>query len=173
MAPPGETLVGSYSIHRPPRLSTEGLHRVVSDLSFDLSKVAVDDAVSEVVEAKCECCGMSEECTPQYIRRVRDRFCGRWVCGLCSEAVKEEVEKKGVGREEAVGAHMSVCARFNRFGRAYPVLYQAEAMREMLKRSNRRSKSTSPRDKAHPKMTRSSSCIPAIAKAMNGGATIS
>ncbi|CAA6666043.1 unnamed protein product [Spirodela intermedia] len=111
---------------------------------------AIDDAVAEVVEAKCECCGMSEECTPQYIRRVRDRFCGRWVCGLCSEAVKEEVEKKGVGREEAVGTHMSVCARFNSFGRTYPVLYQAEAMREMLKRSNSRSKSTSPRDKATP-----------------------
>ncbi|MQL78819.1 hypothetical protein Taro_011261 [Colocasia esculenta] len=184
MAPNGELLVGSYARDtiykpaKPPRLSTsEGLQRAVSDLSFELSKQAMDAAnlppISEVEDAKCECCGMSEECTPEYIRRVRDKFCGRWICGLCSEAVKEEVEKKGVGKEEAVGAHMSVCARFNRFGRTHPVLYQAEAMREILKRCSGRSKSTSPREKnttaAAKKggITRSSSCIPAITKDMN------
>uniref|UniRef100_J3LB36 Uncharacterized protein n=1 Tax=Oryza brachyantha TaxID=4533 RepID=J3LB36_ORYBR len=30
-----------------------------------------------VEEAECECCGMSEECTPEYIRGVRARFSGR------------------------------------------------------------------------------------------------
>lgn len=183
MAPNGEMLVGSYhrdTIYKPaakpPRLSTaEGLQRAVSDLSFELSKEAMDaklQPISEVEDAKCECCGMSEECTPEYIGRVRDKFCGRWICGLCSEAVKEEVEKKGVGTEEAVGVHMSMCARFNRFGRTHPVLYQAEAMREILKRCSGRSKSTSPREKnstATKKggITRSSSCIPAITKEMN------
>ena len=33
--------------------------------------------VSEVENAKCECCGMCEECTREYIRRVRDMFSGR------------------------------------------------------------------------------------------------
>ena len=93
----------------------------------------------EVQDAKCECCGMSEECTPEYIRGVRGRFAGRWVCGLCAEAVTEEAEKKkGSGTtltlEEALKAHMGVCKRFNGFGRTHPVLFQAEAMREILRR---------------------------------------
>jgi len=95
--------------------------------------------VPEVQDAKCECCGMSEECTPEYIRGVRGRFAGRWVCGLCAEAVTEEAEKKkGSGTtltlEEALKAHMGVCKRFNGFGRTHPVLFQAEAMREILRR---------------------------------------
>ncbi|XP_078431353.1 uncharacterized protein LOC144703134 [Wolffia australiana] len=167
MAPPGEKLAGSYAVRRTPRLSIERFHRVSSDRTLDFSKSTADDSIDEVVNAKCDSCGMSEECTPAYVRRVRDRFYGKWICGLCSEAVKEEAEKKGVGLEEAVGAHMNVCARFNRFDRAFPVLHQAEKMKEMLQRSNTRSKSTSPRDKGNPKMTRCSSCMPAIIKTSN------
>nr|GMD32347.1 uncharacterized protein LOC109192547 [Ipomoea batatas] len=78
---------------------------------------------------------MSEDCTPEYIDRVRAKFAGRWICGLCSEAVKEEEEKNGGKREEAVNSHINACSKFNKFARAYPVLYQAEAMREMLKKT--------------------------------------
>ncbi|KAG6414516.1 hypothetical protein SASPL_121888 [Salvia splendens] len=46
---------------------------------------------TDLAFAKCECCGLTEECTGEYIKRVRDRFSGRWICGLCSEAVKDEV----------------------------------------------------------------------------------
>ncbi|KAL5976785.1 hypothetical protein ACLOJK_021119 [Asimina triloba] len=189
MAPNGETLVSSYSRNDfrkaapPPSLSMHGLQRAISDLSLELSKEGGIDTmqlqlppISEVEDAKCECCGMSEECTPGYIRRVRERFRGKWICGLCAEAVKEEVEKTAGGDlEAALGAHMSACVRFNRIGRAYPVLYQAEAMREILKKSSSqmegrglRAKSNSPRSMrgAAPKkgggIARSSSCIPAI-----------
>ncbi|XP_068641977.1 uncharacterized protein [Aristolochia californica] len=176
MAPNGETLFSSDardSFCKPRKLSMEGLQRAMSDLSLELSKEAIDaklPPISEVEEARCECCGMSEECTPNYIHRVRDKFCGKWICGLCSEAVKEEGEKGGA-KEDALKAHMSACVRFNRIGRAYPVLYQADAMREILKKSNRgvRGKSSSPRDLGGPKkstITRSSSCIPAITKEM-------
>ncbi|CAN1168405.1 hypothetical protein LINPERPRIM_LOCUS19195 [Linum perenne] len=112
---------------------------------------------------------MSEECTPEYIDRIRSKFLGKLVCGLCSEAVKEEMVKKKVGLEEALGLHMSACSRFNKFGRAYPVLSQAEAMREMLKKSTRRVKSFNPKSGA-PKvggLARSSSCIPAITREMH------
>ncbi|KAJ6805045.1 uncharacterized protein M6B38_181650 [Iris pallida] len=176
------------------RLSTEGLQRAMSELSLAMSKedqllLLEDDDVaaasttttlppiSEVVDAKCECCGMSEECTPGYIQCVRERFSGRLICGLCSEAVKEEAEKNGGRKEEALGAHMSACARFNELGRTHPVLCQAEAMREMMRRS---SSSRGPRDKCYSSsprdrkgscsafnrggITRSSSCIPAITK---------
>ncbi|RRT49427.1 hypothetical protein B296_00050428 [Ensete ventricosum] len=179
MAPNGETLIASYPRNkvdvpqRPRRISMEGLQRAISDLSFQLGKEAVETAlppISEVEDAKCECCGMSEECTPEYIGRVREKFSGKWICGLCSEAVKEEMVKNGGKQHKALEAHMSVCVRFNRIGRTHPVLYQADAMRELLRKSSRaeRGQSSSPRDREGVKkkggIARSSSCIPAITK---------
>ena len=47
-----------------------------------------------VVEcAKCECCGLVEDCTRDYILGVRAAFGGRWLCGLCSEAVRDEAAR--------------------------------------------------------------------------------
>lgn len=82
----------------------------------------------EVEDAQCECCGMSEECTPAYIGAVRRRFSGRWVCGLCAEAVAEEAAKNGGDREAALAAHVAVCRKFNGFGRTHPALFQADAV---------------------------------------------
>ncbi|KAH7574469.1 hypothetical protein JRO89_XS03G0300200 [Xanthoceras sorbifolium] len=50
----------------------------------------ISGSQSEVEVARCECCGLMEECTPGYIGRVRERFQGLWICGLCGEAVKDE-----------------------------------------------------------------------------------
>lgn len=185
MAPPhGEAVLtslprpASRTIAKPSRLSNDNLKRTVSDMAFELSKEIDREIaetkglapISEAEDAECECCGMSEEYTPEYVKRVRDKFSGKWICGLCSEAVKEEMEKNGGMIEEALNSHMNHCARFNKLGRAYPVLGQAEAMREILKKSSRiRAKSMSPRDlKGLRKggISRSSSCIPAITKEM-------
>ncbi|EHA8591986.1 hypothetical protein COCNU_contig69158245G000010 [Cocos nucifera] len=181
MAPNGETLITAShtrsSFDKPPkprRISMEGLQRAISDLSFELRKEGGMDtklpAISEVQDAKCECCGMSEECTPEYVHRVREKFSGKWICGLCSEAVKEEVGKNGGRLDEALDTHMSVCGRFNRIVRTHPVLLQAEAMRDILRKSRldgrgARAKSNSPRERVSVKrggITRSSSCISAI-----------
>jgi len=126
----------------------------------------------EVEQAQCECCGMSEECTPSYICRVRELFCGRWVCGLCAEAVKEEHHRmgRGVPMEDALRIHMAVCIKFNKVSRSSPALYLADAMRELLKKSSQanslRSNPNSPRDRLVTKNTisRSISCIPAIVR---------
>lgn len=178
MAPHGDTISSfgqPYAFSKPPRLSTDGLKRTVSDMSCVLSKEAIDikslTTISEVVDAKCECCGMIEECTPEYMEKVHNRFLGKWICGLCSEAVKEEMEKNGGNKEEALSSHMNTCVRFNKRDRAYPVLCQAEAMRDLLKKTRLRSNSLSPRDKGFVKkggIARSSSCIPAITKEING-----
>ncbi|ONI33802.1 hypothetical protein PRUPE_1G446800 [Prunus persica] len=178
MAPPNrENQMGSYSntsiVQKPPRLSMGSLQRTISDISDELSSSSKEaihamqlPTISEVEDAKCECCGMCEECTNEYINRVRNQYSGKLICGLCAEAVKEEMEKNGGKREEAVNEHFSDCVKFNRLGRAYPVLYQAEAIKEILKKSSKiRAKSTGPRDKSVKKnntITRSSSCIPAI-----------
>lgn len=165
---------------KPPKLSMDSLQRTISDISAELRKEAEAAAnemkqqavlapISEVEDAKCECCGMCEECTPEYISRVRNKFSGKLICGLCSEAVKEEMVKNGGNIEEALSEHMSACAKFNRFGRTHPVLFQAQAMKEILKKGSSRAKSLSPRDlkgSASKKggISRSSSCIPAITK---------
>ncbi|KAG9144455.1 hypothetical protein Leryth_014504 [Lithospermum erythrorhizon] len=157
----------------PPSLSMESLGRTISDISFELKKESQDSnlhPISEVEDAKCECCGMSEECTQEYINKVRKKYSGKLICGLCTEAVKGEMEKNG-GKilEEALKEHMNSCAKFNRLGRAYPVLCQAEAMREILKKN--REKSRSPKDKGSPNprggIARSSSCMASISKVIN------
>ncbi|GMI97974.1 hypothetical protein like AT5G25840 [Hibiscus trionum] len=179
MAPNMET--NTVTVNKPRRLSMESLQRTISDISLELSKEAIDamqqlPPISEVEDANCECCGMSEECTPEYINQIRAKFSGKLVCGLCAEAINEETEKNGGKRDEALIEHISVCVRFNRFGRTHPVLYQAEAMREMLKKSSGvRGKSMSPRDKSGPKkggIERSSSCMPAIAKEIGDRAMV-
>lgn len=178
MVPNREGVAGTYKIktagsHQPSRLSMERVQKTISDISLGLSKesaAAVDTklpaAISEVEDAKCECCGMGEECTPGYIKRVKERYSGKLICGLCAEAVKEEMEKNGGKREQALSDHMNACSKFNSFGRAYPVLLQAEAMREMFKKN--KGKSNSLKDKTSQKaaasIARSASCIPAIAK---------
>jgi len=155
---------------------TSGLLRTKSDSSYEiLSKEAKTTDLSsklptlpEVELAKCECCGMSEECTPEYIDEMRGKFAGRLICGLCAEAVKEEMGKNGGRRDKALEEHMSACVRFNRIGRAYPCLYQAEAMRDLLRKSCRIGANKSfPRDQkgissSKGGIARSSSCIPAI-----------
>lgn len=191
MAPHGDSLPSSFSrtnnivCSKPPKPNSSdhnnnnnNIQRTISDISFALSKEDFDltlPPITEVEDAKCECCGMSEECTPEYIKRIRDKYLGKWVCGLCSEAVKEELEKNGGNKDEALSEHMNACVRFNKFGRTFPVLFQAEAMKEMLKKSKmegRRAKSFNPREKGgngekKGGLARSSSCIPAITRDIN------
>ncbi|GFQ04914.1 hypothetical protein PHJA_002635500 [Phtheirospermum japonicum] len=72
--------------------------------------------ISEVALARCECCGLTEECTEAYIKRVRDRYSGHWICGLCAEAVKDEqLRSDGMtadDEEAALNQHMTFCKKF-------------------------------------------------------------
>ncbi|KAB8080379.1 hypothetical protein EE612_000858 [Oryza sativa] len=145
---PAAAVARGKRAEKPRRISMEGLQRAMSDLALELTKKQqVADAAAGgggggeklpeiteqqqvvVEEARCECCGMQEECTPEYARRVRERYCGRWVCGLCAAAASAEADRRcrhgGTGwttatAEEALAAHMAVCGRFNRVGRANP-----------------------------------------------------
>ncbi|KAH7299053.1 hypothetical protein KP509_25G070500 [Ceratopteris richardii] len=115
---------------------------------------------------KCECCGLTEECTPAYIAHIRDVFCGRWVCGLCAEAVKEEYERGTDNEEEssmesALNAHMSVCMQFAKKGKdkEETVPDVAAAMTRLLRRSmdgsmSPRSVPSSPRRTASSRVNR-------------------
>ncbi|KAJ0966394.1 hypothetical protein J5N97_027532 [Dioscorea zingiberensis] len=83
----------------------------------------------DVETVKCECCGLREDCTEEYIRGVRANFEGKWLCGLCSEAVRDEASK-GRKKDEAVNAHISFCSKF----KANPAVRVADGMRQMLRR---------------------------------------
>ncbi|GKV03706.1 hypothetical protein SLEP1_g15966 [Rubroshorea leprosula] len=88
--------------------------------------------------AECDCCGFKEECTPAYIARVREKYEGRWICGLCAEAVKDETyrSKKDISADEALDRHMKFCEQFRS---SSPPINTAEelisAMKHLLRRS--------------------------------------
>ena len=114
----------------------------------DPRDAAAARSAAEVEDAECECCGMSEECTPSYIAAVRRRFSGRLVCGLCAEAVAEEAGKNGGDRGAALAAHMAVCRRFNGFGRTHPALFQADAVIGIVRKLSGSGGPRSPRSDA-------------------------
>nr|ABK26711.1 unknown [Picea sitchensis] len=134
----------------------------------DVPKIASSNPVQgccEVKFAACECCGLTEECTPTYIARVRERFYGRWVCGLCGEAVNDELCRSDrlIGMEEALEAHMTFYMQL----RADPVVRLVGSMRQLLRkildsssspRGSLRSNPTNPRvvkeDVAHATVAR-------------------
>lgn len=116
---------------------------------------------SEVEIVECECCGMSEDCTPTYIGKIKELFCGKWVCGICSEAVKERMRREpSIDITEALGSHMALCKNFNRTVRINPNLSLATTMRDVAKKilQERSSKGLS----ANPKIARTVSCSPRL-----------
>ncbi|XP_031739702.1 uncharacterized protein LOC116403240 [Cucumis sativus] len=116
--------------------------------------------VIDVESVKCECCGLTEECTPAYIGRVRERYEGRWICGLCAEAVKDESlrSQSNITTGEAVKRHM----KFHKaFKSSIPPLNPTEdlisAMKQLLRRSL-----DSPKKDSSRSLGRSNSCFSAI-----------
>ncbi|KAI9194214.1 hypothetical protein LWI28_004037 [Acer negundo] len=120
----------------------------------------------EIESVKCECCGLKEDCTQDYISEVKAKFDEKWLCGLCSEAVIDEVSRVkkpssssssssgGVGGvEEAVKAHMSFCGKF----KSNPAIRVADGMRQMLRRRSGDLASSSTPPSSSKKYTRSAS----------------
>ncbi|KAK6153562.1 hypothetical protein DH2020_013201 [Rehmannia glutinosa] len=130
----------------------------------------------EVDFAKCDCCGLTEECTPSYIETIRERYGGKWICGLCAEAVKDEILRcqKLISRDEAMARHFSFCNKFRDSGPPQdPTVHLIRAMRQVLRKSLEspkilRSMPSSPINKRGSQimkgtlMTRSESCIPSL-----------
>ncbi|KAJ3695781.1 hypothetical protein LUZ60_001158 [Juncus effusus] len=89
------------------------------------SKVVVANDQVESESVKCDCCGLIEECTMEYIEKVREKHLGRWICGLCSEAVKDEIRRSGmrISTEEAMNRHIIF---FKKFRSVSPPVIAAE-----------------------------------------------
>ncbi|PHU08105.1 hypothetical protein BC332_24594 [Capsicum chinense] len=92
----------------------------------EAADVSETETHNEVQFGKCCCCGLTEECTEAYIMSVKERNQGRWLCGLCAEAVKDEMlrscssssssssssERRRIEKDEAMNRHMTFCKKF-------------------------------------------------------------
>ena len=129
------------------------LRNAVSDVSKEIGRYYNElelekklGAIEEVEQAECQCCGMKEDCTTVYITEVQECYCGKWVCGLCSEVVKERVGRSPkVAMQDALNSHRDFCQEYNATTRLNPQLSLTLSMREIAKRSleNRKSKGLS------------------------------
>ncbi|XP_059299560.1 uncharacterized protein LOC132052179 [Lycium ferocissimum] len=131
--------------------------------------------------AKCDCCGLIEECTLSYIETIRQRYQGKWICGLCAEAIKDEIIRCEmlISTEEALNRHLNFCKNFSSSSPPLnPTVHLIAAMRQILRRSLEspkllRSMSSSPAENSgemkHAVIIRSESCIPAISLGLDGG----
>ncbi|XP_052111637.1 uncharacterized protein LOC107470693 [Arachis duranensis] len=122
------------------------LRKAVSDVSQEMEKYLIvkselETIIEEVEQAECECCGLKEECTRVYKRQVQERYCGKWVCGLCAEAVKERVVV--LAMEDALNQHKDFCNHYNATTRINPKLSLTLSMRQIAKRSLEKRKSMS------------------------------
>ncbi|KAA0040802.1 hypothetical protein IC582_001830 [Cucumis melo] len=98
--------------------------------------------MDEIEIVKCECCGLKEECTKDYISEVKANFDAKWLCGLCSQAVGDEILFKSKnnhhspppssagGIQDAVNAHMLFCRKF----KSNPAVRVADGMKQILRR---------------------------------------
>lgn len=159
------------------RLSSEGSAVAAMVMEMGLVKTEVfqgstQASIIESEKAQCECCRLVEECTAEYIAHVQKLFYGRWICGLCAEAVKEEHRRGGGGGtsqeslEDALMEHMRVCMKFNRPERmGSPVADISAAVRRLLRRNTEvqytsRSAPSSPSRRAP--LSRANSCFGAF-----------
>lgn len=130
---------------------------------------------NELDFVECDCCGLTEECTLSYIETVRDRYKGKWICGLCSEAVNDEVKQKSISPEEAMARHFSFCYKFRLAGPPPdPTRHLITAMRQVLRKSldspkfirSMPSSPTKNRGDISMGLTRSESCIPSLSESV-------
>ena len=119
-----------------------------------MSAVVVQDVVppieaasaAEVEWAACACCGLREECTAAYAAGVRAQYAGRWLCGLCADAVGEELAACGVvegGSASATAEVEAAIARHAAFCRSSPAAAERliAAVRRLLRsQSGRKAK---------------------------------
>ncbi|GFP91693.1 hypothetical protein PHJA_001313300 [Phtheirospermum japonicum] len=130
---------------------------------------------SDVDFAKCDCCGLTEECTLSYIETIRKRYGGKWICGLCAEAVKYEIlrSQKLISPDEAMARHFSFCTKFRASSPPQdPTVHLIRAMRHVLRKGlespkSLRSMPSSPTNQRRDNMkravlARSESCMSSL-----------
>lgn len=117
-------MVMNHSDKNQTTSSSESEHTVASKLVTETEEEEL---------AKCECCGLTEECTQTYITMIRQRYQGKWICGLCAEAVNYEMRL--LSTEEALIQHMSFRNQFkSAVPPPNPSVHLISTMRNILRR---------------------------------------
>ena len=147
-----------------------------SESRSSTTKVPSGPPPIEVLSVKCESCGFTEECTPAYIHRIKERYQGRWICGLCVEAVKDEVIRSDmlISTEEALNRHISFYKKFRSLrssslkqGAEHPISAMGRVLRRSMD-SPRHLRSSSSSDLhavegvRNSGLVRSESCVPCL-----------
>nr|GEX60531.1 cation exchanger 9 [Tanacetum cinerariifolium] len=92
----------------------------------------------ELSLAKCECCGLTRECNFEYIYKIRERYHGKWICGLCGEAIKDEISRgeKLISTKEAMARLINFCKESKPSNKmTEPTIHLIAAMRQIMLRS--------------------------------------
>ncbi|XP_010531876.1 PREDICTED: uncharacterized protein LOC104808058 [Tarenaya hassleriana] len=125
-------------ISDPARLvSAPALEVAVVTVVNQPVQVPTNLAADETEPVTCDCCGLTEECTKSYTDTVRERHMGKWICGLCAEAVKYEVVRaeRLITTEDAMTRHMNTCNKFKSSSPpSNPAVHLISAMRQILRR---------------------------------------
>ncbi|KAF3446395.1 hypothetical protein FNV43_RR11574 [Rhamnella rubrinervis] len=164
---------GTCQAHRQVLCQNERrLRKVISDVSIEIQNFSMNQELEtisaakvddEVKQVECHCCGLKEDCTSAYITQVEDSYSGKWVCGLCSEAVKEgmlSAPETAINKQElALSSHRDVCQKYNSTTRLNPKLSLTSAMRNIAKISSEKRNAVGFKTS---KLARSSSCDPRI-----------
>lgn len=131
-----------FQLYRTNLISKSLLHLSTAPMNPMMELPDTTAPTQELETAKCECCSLVEECTPRYANQIRQTYGGRWVCGLCGDAIKEERNRSltPISIEEAVTRH----ANFYR-GIRMPPPEGGEVLVAALSQLLRRSLSGSPR----------------------------
>lgn len=145
---------------------------VMSEAPTAIPQTILMTCQTEVKSVVCDCCGLIEECTLGYIERIRERFSGKWICGLCSEAVTYEIARSNermISTEEALTRHISFCKKFNSPPPVNSAVHLISAMRRILRRSLEASSvPCSPVKSDRTALIRSESCIATLASSSFG-----
>ncbi|PQP99243.1 uncharacterized protein Pyn_27463 [Prunus yedoensis var. nudiflora] len=114
---------------------------------------------------KCYCCGLTEECTPEYIAKVKEQHQGLWICGLCAEAIKEENSRseRVLSDKEAMIQHASFREEFRL---SSPPTKSAEELISAMKQLLRRTLNSPQKEGlgCQPALSRSKSCFAPVVK---------
>ncbi|KAK2976627.1 hypothetical protein RJ640_024161 [Escallonia rubra] len=114
------------------------LATIVNEAMVIMASKSQSKPNGDVEFVKCDL--PAQECTAAYIDNIGERFNWRWICGLCDEAVKDEIVQfeRPVNTEEVVNRHMSFCRKFNSAGSPpNPAVHLISAMRQIPWRSTR------------------------------------
>ncbi|XP_074289341.1 uncharacterized protein LOC141614495 [Silene latifolia] len=146
------------------------LRKSISDVTLQVNVTNnITEGINEsdkdsIVQVKCECCGLEEECSHDYLNKIKEMYFEKWVCGLCSEAIKERLMQSSSEKsmKDALRMHKEFCEEFNASIRSNPKLSLTWALRDIARRSSLHRRSLSENQMPASRLIRSASCDPRI-----------